>query len=122
MKSNSLPDGFPVSPEGWEKLIAAAPERVEDPECPYDPNDPAQVEAFWKDAAVVRGGGAPAVREALGKRRARRGPQKRPAKVAVTVRYSPEVVDWFRATGDGWQTRMDEVLKEWVRANTAGPA
>jgi hypothetical protein len=32
--------------------IARAPELVEDPECSYDPNDPAAVEAFWQGATV----------------------------------------------------------------------
>ncbi|TAN48812.1 MAG: hypothetical protein EPN21_13975 [Methylococcaceae bacterium] len=59
MKSNALPKGFPSSPEQWEKLIATAPERVNDLECPYDPNDAAAVEAFWKDAVVVRAPCAP---------------------------------------------------------------
>ncbi|HRE86449.1 MAG: BrnA antitoxin family protein [Candidatus Accumulibacter sp.] len=44
----------------------------------------------------------------------RRGPQKLPTKVAVTVRYSPEVLDYFKATGDGWQTRMNDVLRRHV--------
>ncbi|MBF0143631.1 MAG: BrnA antitoxin family protein [Magnetococcales bacterium] len=37
-------------------------------------------------------------------------------KVLLSVRYSPEVVNFFRATGPGWQTRMDDVLREWVAA------
>ena len=49
-----------------------------------------------------------------------RGPQKKPTKVAVTVRYSPEVLAWFKATGEGWQTRMNDVLLEYVeRRSTA---
>ncbi|EXI78167.1 MAG: hypothetical protein AW10_03250 [Candidatus Accumulibacter appositus] len=44
----------------------------------------------------------------------RRGPQKLPTKVAVTVRYSPEVLDYFKASGDGWQTRMNDVLRRHV--------
>jgi uncharacterized protein (DUF4415 family) len=48
-----------------------------------------------------------------------RGKQKAPTKVAVTLRYSPEVIDAFRATGKGWQTRMDEALKEWLREHSA---
>lgn len=32
----------------------------------------------------------------------------------VAVRYSPEVLAYFRATGYGWQTRMDEVLRDYV--------
>ena len=43
-----------------------------------------------------------------------RGKQKRPVKIPVTLRYSPEVVNYFKSTGDGWQTRMDEALKEWI--------
>jgi len=34
--------------------------------------------------------------------------------VLLSVCYSPEVVDYFRSTGKGWQVRMDEVLKEYV--------
>jgi len=43
-----------------------------------------------------------------------RGPQKRPTKVALSLRVSPEVAEYFRATGAGWQSRMDEALKEWI--------
>ena len=35
-------------------------------------------------------------------------------KQLVSVRYSPEVIDFFRATGEGWQSRMDGVLKRYV--------
>ena len=44
-----------------------------------------------------------------------RGKQKNPTKIPVTLRYSPEVVNYFKSTGDGWQIRMDEALKEWIR-------
>ncbi|MDR0577647.1 MAG: BrnA antitoxin family protein [Candidatus Accumulibacter sp.] len=43
-----------------------------------------------------------------------RGPQKAPRKVPTTLRLSPEVVQHFRATGRGWQSRIDAALKEWV--------
>lgn len=43
-----------------------------------------------------------------------RGKQKQPVKIAVTLRYSPEVIDYFKSTGDGWQKRMDEALKDWI--------
>ncbi|MIH16288.1 hypothetical protein AC425_10780 [Salmonella enterica subsp. diarizonae] len=36
-------------------------------------------------------------------------------KVRVTFRCSPEVLDAFRATGSGWQTRMNAALKDWLR-------
>lgn len=45
----------------------------------------------------------------------RRGrPRKANPKVQVSIRYSPEVIAHFKATGRGWQTRMDEALKEWI--------
>lgn len=43
-----------------------------------------------------------------------RGPQKQPTKISVTLRYSPEVVAYFKSTGEGWQTRIDNILKKWV--------
>lgn len=121
MKSKPLPDGFPTSPDDWNKLGADAPERVDDAECAYDPNDPAQVEAYWQDAVLVQEGGIPAVRVALQTRlRGQRGPQRHPTKVSVTVRYSPEVVAWFKSTGEGWQGRMDAVLRDYVARQQKG--
>jgi hypothetical protein len=38
-----------ISPEQMAPPLAAAPERVDDPDCPYDPNDPAAVAEYWKD-------------------------------------------------------------------------
>ena len=35
-------------------------------------------------------------------------------KLLVSVRYSPEVVAYFKSTGAGWQSRMDEALREYV--------
>ena len=36
------------------------------------------------------------------------------AKLLVSVRYSPEVLEYFKSTGPGWQARMDSILKEYV--------
>ena len=41
-------------------------------------------------------------------------PRAASPKVLLSVRYSSEVVDYFRKTGDGWQARMDGVLREYV--------
>jgi uncharacterized protein (DUF4415 family) len=89
-----------MSSEKVAAMIGKAPDRVEDPECPYDPNDPSAVEGFWKNATVRLPG--------------QRGLGKKAKKILLSVRYSPEVVEYFKSTGDGWQTRMDEALKEWV--------
>lgn len=47
-----------------------------------------------------------------------RGLQKTPSKVSTTIRLSPEVVQAFRATGDGWQARIDAALKDWLRTHS----
>ncbi|MDM0082287.1 BrnA antitoxin family protein [Variovorax sp. J31P179] len=39
---------------------------------------------------------------------------------SVKVRYSQEVVEFSRATGGGWQSRMDGVLKEYVAQHLRG--
>lgn len=41
-------------------------------------------------------------------------PKSQSPKVLVSLRYSRDVVDFFRATGDGWQARMDGVLRDYV--------
>ena len=41
-------------------------------------------------------------------------PKSESKKLLVSVRYSPEVIAYFRSTGDGWQGRMDGVLSEYV--------
>jgi uncharacterized protein (DUF4415 family) len=68
------------------------------------------------NAVVVKGGGYAAVRAALAQKRkpGQRGPQQSPTKQLVSVRYSPEVLEYFKATGTGWQTRMNEALLQWV--------
>jgi uncharacterized protein (DUF4415 family) len=46
---------------------------------------------------------------------AMRGRPKSPnAKQLVSVRYSPEVLEYFKSTGEGWQSRMDGVLRAYV--------
>lgn len=44
----------------------------------------------------------------------KRGKQKAPTKEPVSIRLSPEVTAHFRATGKGWQQRIDDVLREYV--------
>ena len=44
----------------------------------------------------------------------RRGAQKAPRKVPISIRLSPDVADGLRATGEGWQRRADDVLRSWL--------
>jgi uncharacterized protein (DUF4415 family) len=43
-------------------------------------------------------------------------------KQLVSIRYSPEVIAYFKASGAGWQARMDAALKEYVEAHSNGDA
>ncbi len=38
-------------------------------------------------------------------------PPKTPSKRLISLRLDPEVIDHFRATGPGWQTRMNDALR-----------
>ena len=41
-----------------------------------------------------------------------RGAQKAEKKVPVSIRLSPNVLDYFKSQGPGWQSRIDEALKK----------
>ena len=38
-------------------------------------------------------------------------------KTQVTLRLDADVLEKFRASGDGWQTRINDALKSWVRTH-----
>jgi uncharacterized protein (DUF4415 family) len=46
-----------------------------------------------------------------------RGPQRTPTKEQISIRLSREVLEGFRAFGDGWQTRIDAALQEWLKTH-----
>ncbi len=68
---------------------------------PYDPNDPKAVDAYWNSATIVRGPGRP--RKAI-------------VRTMVSLRIDPDVLAALRATGRGWQTRVNALLREAVKA------
>ncbi len=41
-------------------------------------------------------------------------PKSENKKLLVSIRYSPEVLAYFKATGEGWQSRIDRVLQQYV--------
>jgi uncharacterized protein (DUF4415 family) len=47
-----------------------------------------------------------------------RGPQITPTKVSTTIRLSSDVIASFKATGTGWQTKIDLALKQWLEEHT----
>ena len=42
-------------------------------------------------------------------------PRSAVTKERITIRLSRDVVERFRASGDGWQTRVDAALKDWLK-------
>ncbi len=66
---------------------------------PYDPNDVAVVAAYWQQASIKRGRGRPAAAV------------KRPT---LNMRVDADVLEPFKATGQGWQTRINAALREAV--------
>lgn len=76
----------PLSPSG----LAALPDEA------VDTSDISPLDAtFWKNARVVMPG--------QGKRQ-------------LTLRLDAEVLDWFKAQGKGYQTRINAVLRAYVAA------
>jgi uncharacterized protein (DUF4415 family) len=92
------------SKSDWERVKAireGAPIPYSAEDGPYDPNDVTATEAYLTTAIVRRPG--------------QRGKQRAATKQLVSLRLSPSVIEHFKATGPGWQTRIDEVLRKAVR-------
>ena len=47
-------------------------------------------------------------------------PKSANKKQLVSVRYSPEVIAYFKSTGAGWQALMDSVLRQYVARQSRG--
>ena len=48
-----------------------------------------------------------------------RGPQKAPLMVPVSIRLSPDVLQHFKSQGKGWQTKINNILHEYVKTHQA---
>lgn len=44
-------------------------------------------------------------------------PKAEITKERITIRLSPDVLERFRSTGTGWQTRIDSALKDWLKTH-----
>lgn len=77
-----------------------------------DPDNPPLDDEFFKRARP-----ATQVAPAIVRRfRGQRGPQKEPTKKLVSLRLDPDVLEHFRATGPGWQARVNEELRKAVKS------
>jgi uncharacterized protein (DUF4415 family) len=79
--------------------------RTPQADVPYSPKNKAATLKYWEGATTHKG---------VAELRAKRG---RPAKAAeerkeqIALRVDKDVLEWYRAMGNGWQTRMNAVLK-----------
>ncbi|HEX8480874.1 MAG TPA: BrnA antitoxin family protein [Allosphingosinicella sp.] len=84
-----------------------------DPEGGFDHDDAPPL--TWEMAARAELAiGDRVIREAdppLGIRRGRPPKPEAERKELVSIRLSPEVVQWLRASGPGWQTRIEDLLR-----------
>ena len=53
--------------------------------------------------------------EARQKARGQRGPQKSEVKDRIGLRLDHHIVEHFRATGPGWQSRINDILADYVK-------
>lgn len=109
MKRNAISKPF-FNAEQVAAALASAPDNAVE-----DSDNPVTFAKDW-DGAIVSGS-IGELRNTLEKRRSR-GKNKRPVKEQVAVRYSPEVLAAFKATGRGWQTRMNAALIDWLKAHS----
>lgn len=81
-----------------------------------DPDDAPALTKEWFDRAEIREGER-LVRPA----RAVGRPKSAAPKEHINIRLSPRVLDYFKSTGPGWQSRIDAALVEWVDAHDHRP-
>ena len=76
-------------------------------------SDPAAPEATDAQLAQAKpfGEAFPALADAMRKTVGGR-PKSGTPKVAVSLRLDQEIVAWFKAAGPGWQTRMNDALRD----------
>lgn len=84
------------------------------PQTWVDPDDAPELDDEFYDKGTWRIGDKIVSREeALADVSKPRGrPLGSGTKISTTIRFDVEVLAAFKATGDGWQTRMNDALKE----------
>jgi uncharacterized protein (DUF4415 family) len=112
MKRSTTSKPF-FSPEQEAAALAAARETAVE-----DTDNPSTDVGYWSAATQTHGGGIDATLAELRRARGQRGRQKAPRKIATAIRLSPEVAAFFKAGGRGWETRIDEALREYVKEHT----
>jgi uncharacterized protein (DUF4415 family) len=47
----------------------------------------------------------------------KRGASRRPAKVAASIRFDADVLAVLKASGRGWQARVNAAMREWLKTH-----
>jgi uncharacterized protein (DUF4415 family) len=90
-------------------------------DCPYDPDDEAAVAAYWKDGLVSHSYEEFRQNVAVLAEKHRGGrPRVEHPRKNTNIRLAPDVETAFRATGKGWQTRINAVLSDWLKTHSPG--
>ena len=78
--------------------------------------DARELDAEWfKNARPAREVEPPEFFEAWAKlRRARGRPPLETPKIATAIRFDADVLAGLRATGKGWQTRVNDAMRQWL--------
>jgi uncharacterized protein (DUF4415 family) len=79
-----------------------------------DPDDAPELTAeFFEKGTPMIGG-----REVTFEEFARAAKQAIPInKIPITIHFDADILAAFRATGDGWENRMNNALREWMKAD-----
>lgn len=90
-----------------------------------DPDDAPELPDAFFDHGVWRVGEKIVSREQARAEMVARKPRGRPVgsgkKVSTTIRFDIDVLAAFRATGEGWQTRMNDALRDWLASHDPRP-
>jgi uncharacterized protein (DUF4415 family) len=93
--------------------------RIDPDDAPELTDDMLAVGVYRVDGNVVPDDEGRAAMRAVIRRGRPAGSRNATRKEQVAVRYSPDVLAAFRATGKGWQTRMDDALKDWLKRHSS---
>jgi uncharacterized protein (DUF4415 family) len=92
-----------TSQTNWERVRSEAAANAPIPYDPesdlYDHNDPEQVAIFFSKAKIIRKPGRP---------------KAEAPKQFTGIRLDLDILEAFRFTGKGWQTRINAALREWL--------
>ena len=86
-------------------------EKVKEPRPTWvDPDDAPELTEEWLQSADLY----------EGHKLIRRGRPVGSRKTATTIRLDDDVLTAFKETGKGWQTRINNALKDWLKDNSPG--